>query len=155
MAEKKFLLNENQRIWDSYYNGIMEDWTTENKNLENKVFTEEEKVLYSKKTFGNVSPKNITPFNYELYKKKTSVAQYKPVVISFEQHINKPFDEITANDIESFATSTEKKNKLNHLNAFLLSSVTNGYIKSSDLDLLITLLPEAYRKVGRMIAEIN
>ena len=152
MAEKKFLLSENQKAWDFYYSNILDVWIEENKELQNKTFTEEEKVVYSKKIYGAILPKNITPFNYELSKKKTSVAQYKPVVIAFEQYVKKSFNDITVNDIEAFAEHTDKQSKLNHLNAFLVAGITNGYIENTDLELLISLLPKEYRKLGMMIA---
>ena len=130
MAEKKFLLSENQKIWDLYYNGSLEKWTEDNKALVNDVFEQ------------------------ALNKKKMSLAQYKPIVLSFEQYIKKPFNNITVVDIEEFSKHTEKQNKLNHLNAFLLTSITNGSIVTNNLELLIWLLPETYRKLGRMIAAV-
>lgn len=86
-------------------------------------------------------------------KKKISVLQYKPVALCFEQFTGKPFDSVTAHDIESFADHTDKKSKLSHLNAFLLVSVTNGYIRNNDTEFLISLLPKEYKAIGRMIAE--
>lgn len=130
MAEKKFLLSENQRIWNQYYNGSLEKWTEDNKALANDVFEK------------------------EFSKKKMSLAQYKPVVLSFEQYVKKPFSNITVVDIEEFSKQTEKQSKLNHLNAFLLAGITNGSIATNNLELLIGLLPEAYRKLGRMIAAV-
>lgn len=129
MAEKKFTREENQRVWDSYYNNIMEVWTEENKELTNEAFLEK--------------------FN----KKKISLLQYKPVAIAFEQYIGKSFDDITETDIEIFAENTDKKSKLAHLNSFLLTSVTNGYIKNKDSKFLISLLPKEYKVLGKMLAE--
>lgn len=90
----------------------------------------------------------------EFAKKKVSLAQYKCGVLAFEQYVKKSFDEITATDIESFAEHTDKKNKLAHVNAFLLISVSNGYINNTDTEFLISLLPKEYKNIGRMIAEI-
>ena len=129
MAEKKFLLSENQRVWDSYYNGILDAWKEENKELTGKAFTE----LFCKK--------------------KVSIAQYKSIVVAFEQYTKKPFNDITAKDIEAFSRDTEKKSKLNHLNSFLVTSITNGNIKTSEMELLISLLPDSYKKLGRIIAK--
>lgn len=131
MAEKKFTREENQAVWNSYYNNIMEVWTEENKGLSNEEFLEK--------------------FN----KKKISLLQYKPVAIAFEQYIGKSFDDITADDIEVFAENTDKKSKLNHLNAFLLTSVSNGYIKNKDSKFLISLLPKEYKTLGKMLVENN
>lgn len=126
MAEKKFMLEENQFVWESYYSNIMETFMEEN-NAE----------------IGN-----------EAYsKKKISLLQYKPVAIAFEAYVGKSFDYITAEDIKAFAEYTDKKSKLAHLNAFLLASVTNGYIVNDDTDFLISLLPKEYKKLGKMIAE--
>lgn len=127
---KKFIFNENQNAWDSYYNNIMESWTEENKELDNDTFTEK--------------------FN----KKKISVLQYKPVAICFEEYIQKPFNNATAMDIESFAEHTDKKSKLSHLNAFLLACVTNGYVVNNDTEFLIGLLPKEYRVIGKMIVNV-
>ena len=79
--------------------------------------------------------------------------QYKPIVLEFEEFVNKSFDEITADDIDKFSSVTSKKNKLNHLNAFLLSGIKSGIIKNTNKDFLISLLPEIYREIGRKIAE--
>lgn len=128
MAVKNFLLNENQKVWDSYYNSILESWKEENRELDNEKFVE--------------------GFN----KKKISVLQYKPITVEFESYINKSFNNITVADIEDFARDTTKKSKLSHLNAFLLAGVTSGNIECNDTKVLICLLPEAYRKLGKMIA---
>lgn len=129
MAEKKFAREENQRVWDSYYNNIMAVWTEENKELTNEAFLEK--------------------FN----KKKISLLQYKPVAIAFEQYIGKSFNDITEADIEMFVENTDKKSKMAHLNAFLLTSVSNGYIKNKDSKFLISLLPKEYKVLGKMLAE--
>jgi hypothetical protein len=130
MAENKFILDKNQKVWDSYYNGILKSWLEENRELEGEVYVDE--------------------FN----KKRTSVLQYKPIVVEFEKYINKPFGDITIMDIENFKENTSKKSKLNHLNSFLVASTTKGYIKNVDLEVLISLLPKAYRELGKMIAKI-
>lgn len=122
MAVKNFILEENQTVWEAYYNNAMRGFTEENPE--------------------------------EYAKKKVSLAQYKCGVIAFEQYIKKPFAEITVADIETFTERTDKKNKLAHLNAFLVVSITNGSIKVSDIGVLIALLPEAYRNLGKMIARI-
>ena len=127
---KNFLFSENQNAWDSYYNNIMESWTEENKELDSESFTKK--------------------FN----SKKISVLQYKPVSLAFEQYIQKPFNNATAMDIESFAEHTDKKSKLSHLNAFLLACVTNGYVVNNDTEFLISLLPKEYRVIGRMIVNV-
>ena len=88
MAEKKFLLSDNQKIWDLYYNGSLEKWIEENQTLASDVFEK------------------------ELSKKKMSLAQYKPIVLSFEQYIKKPFNNIIVADIEEFSKHTEKQSKL-------------------------------------------
>lgn len=122
MAVKNFLIEENQAIWDEYYNNAMKGFSEENPN--------------------------------EYAKKKVSLAQYKCGVIAFEQYIQKPFAETTAMDIKTYSEATDKKNKLAHLNAFLIASVSNGYINNTDTEFLISLLPKEYRQIGRMIAGI-
>lgn len=118
MAESKFILEENQRAWETYYNNAMRD----------------------------------VP-EAEQEKKKISLAQYKCGVIAFEKHIAKPFSKVAAEDMESFAKATDKKNKVAFTNAFLLASVSNGFIVNTDTEFLISLLPKEYRAIGRMIAK--
>lgn len=153
-VERRFKIDENQKIWETYYNGIINEWIAKNKEeLEKNTWTEEEKELYSKKVFGDLSPKSITPFKYEYKRKRMSVQQYKPVALEFEEFIGKSFNEITAIDIEEFTRITTKSNKLKHLNAFMIGCVDAGIIKNKDKGFLISLLPETYRKVGSKIAE--
>lgn len=154
MAEKMFKIENNQKVWKFFFESAMEEWDSENKErLEAIIWTDEEKELYSQKTHGDISPQNITPYRYESKKRRMCLQQYKPVVLEFEEFVNKSFDEITADDIDKFSSITSKKNKLNHLNAFLLSGVKSGIIKNTDKYFLISLLPEIYREIGRKIAE--
>lgn len=118
MAVSKFILEENQRAWDAYYNNAIKDIS-----------------------------------DAELEKKKISLAQYKCGVVAFEKHIVKPFNKVTATDMESFARATDKKNKIAFTNAFLLASVSNGFIVNTDTEFLISLLPKEYRVIGRIIAK--
>jgi len=154
MAEKMFKIEDNQKVWNFFFENAMDEWESENKKrLEAIIWTDKEKELYSQKTHGDISPQNITPYKYESKKRRMCLQQYKPVVLEFEEFVNKSFDEITADDIDKFSNITSKKNKLNHLNAFLLSGVKSGMIKNTDKDFLISLLPEIYREIGRKIAE--
>lgn len=89
----------------------------------------------------------------DLDKKKVSLAQYKSGVMAFENHISKPFNTVTATDMESFAQAEPKKNKVAFTNAFLLSCISNGFIVNTDTEFLIGLLPKEYRKIGSMIAK--
>lgn len=118
MAVSKFILEENQRAWEAYYDNAMKDIPEE-----------------------------------DMEKKKVSLAQYKCGVIAFEKHIAKPFSKVTAEDIESFAKAMDKKNKVAFTNAFLLASISNGFIVNTDTEFLISLLPKEYRAIGKMIAK--
>lgn len=156
MAEKMFKVENNQKVWDSFFDNGMKEWDADNKErLEATIWTDEEKEIYSKKTYGDISPQNITPYRYESKKRRMCLQQYKPIILELEEFVNKSFDEITAEDIEKFSSITSKKNKLNHLNAFLLNGIKTGTIKNNDKEFLINLLPEIYREIGRKIAEIN
>lgn len=153
MAEKMFTLDENQKMWNEYFNRLFDEWKKENEEKLSMIqYTDEEKEFYSKKTFGDISSKTITPYKYESKRKRMSIQQYKPIVLQFERFVGKSFNEITAKDIEEFSKITEKKNKLNHLNAFFLYCVSNGIIKNKDKEFLISLLPEIYRELGNIIA---
>ena len=156
MAEKMFKLEINQKVWDSFFDNGMKEWDDENKErLEATIWTDEEKESYSKKTYGDISPQNITPYRYESKKRRMCLQQYKPIILEFEEFVNKSFNEITAEDIEIFSGITSKKNKLNHLNAFLLNGIKTGIIKNNNKEFLISLLPEIYREIGRKIADLN
>lgn len=156
MAERMFKVENNQKVWNSFFDNGMEEWDRENKEkLEAIIWTEEEKEIYSKKTHGDISAQNITPYRYESKKRRMCLQQYKPIILEFEEFVNKSFDEITADDIEKFSGVTSKKNKLNHLNAFLLSGIKSGMINNTNKDFLISLLPDLYREIGRKIAEIE
>lgn len=51
MAEKMFKIKENQKIWDKYFNRLLDEWKLENEErLLTLEYTEEEKEFYSKKT---------------------------------------------------------------------------------------------------------
>lgn len=156
MAEKMFKIENNQKAWNFFFESAMKEWDAENKErLEATIWTDEEKEIYSNKTHGDISAQSITPYKYESKKRRMCLQQYKPVVLEFEEFVDKSFDEITAEDIDNFSNVTSKKNKLNHLNAFLLSGVKNGTINNTDKDFLISLLPEIYREIGRKIADLN
>lgn len=154
MAEKMFKIENNQKVWNFFFESAMKEWDAENKErLEATIWTDEEKEIYSQKTYGDISAKNITPYKYESKKRRMCLQQYKPIILEFEEFVNKSFDEIIADDIERFSCVTSKKNKLNHLNAFLLNGIKAGTIKNNDKEFLISLLPEIYREIGRKIAE--
>lgn len=155
-GEKFFIIEENQNIWDKYLDDVMEKWNTENREkLEAQTYTEEEKIEYSKRIHGDISPKNITPYKYAHNKKRQSSQQCKPIVREFEMFVKKSFNEITDKDIEEFSRVTTKSSKLNHFTGFLSYCVTNGIIKNHNEDFLICLLPKDKRIIGKMIAEGN
>lgn len=154
MAEKMFKIDNNQKVWNFFFESAMKEWDAENKEkLDAIIWTDEEKEIYSNKIHGDISAQNITPYKYESKKRRICLQQYKPVVLEFEEFIKKSFDEITAEDINNFSNVTSKKNKLHHLNAFLLSGVKTGSINNTDKEFLISLLPEIYREIGRKIAK--
>lgn len=44
MSERKFLIEDNQKIWDSYFNQNLQAWEKENRQkLESQEWTEEKK----------------------------------------------------------------------------------------------------------------
>lgn len=148
-----FALKENQLIWDIYFNNILKQWKKENQDkLKEIEWTEEEKKLYSKKIHGDIIPQNITPYKYEHKRKRMSIQQYKPIIVEFENYVKKSFDEIAIDDIERFSRITKKKEKLSHLNAFLLNGIKMGIIRNRDKNLLIGLLPDMYQEIGEMIS---
>lgn len=155
-GEKFFTIKENQLIWDTYLNNIMDTWDAENKEkLEQQSFSDEEKAKYIKKLSGysEKGKDSLTPYKFEFRKKKMSVQQYKPIVLEFENVIGKSFNEISAKDVEEFLMTTKKINRINHFNAFLRDCVTTGLITVKDKDFLILLLPEVYRSIGKMLIE--
>jgi len=154
-GEKFFTIEENQASWDTYLNNIMYEWDLENRErLENEIYTEKEKEEKIKRLSGYSykGKDNLTPYKYEFRRKKQSVQQYKPILLEFEQYVGKPFNEITAKDIEEFSKVTTKANKLNHFNAFFRDCISTGIINNRDKDFLISLLPEVYKNIGRMLS---
>ena len=153
-GEKFFVIKENQDIWESYLNNILNSWEDENRErLEKLTYTDEEKAINIKKMSGysEKGKDDLTPYKYEYRKKKQSVQQYKPILLEFEKYINKSFNEISAKDMEAFLNITSKTNKINHFNAFFRDCVSSGLIKNKDKDFLMILLPEIYRAIGGML----
>lgn len=155
-GEKFFTIRENQEIWNTYLNNIMDAWDAENREtLEQRTFTDEEKSKYIKKLSGysEKGKDSLTPYKFEFRKKKMSVLQYKPIVLEFEENVGKSFNEISARDVEDFLKTTKKTNRINHFNAFLRDCVNSGLITIRDKDFLLLLLPEVYRGIGNMLVE--
>ena len=155
--ERRFKIEDNQKMWDAYFNGSLEVWDKENRaTLEATKWTDEQKIKEAAKMMAyKLSLEKATPYNIAFIRKKQSLQQYKPVVLQFEEYIGKSFNEITTKDIEEFGEVTDKQNKLNHLNAFLLYCVSNGVLKNKDKEFLISLLPETYRELGKIIGELK
>lgn len=152
MQERKFIFEENQKIWDAYYTQNLQLWDLKNKEkFENLQWSEEEKINQSKKLLAyNMPLDKITPYRCEYIKKKQSLQQYKPVILKFESYIRKSFNYVSGEDIEKFRMV---ERIINHLNAFIVYCVNNGIIQNNNKDFLISLLPDRYRDIGRMIAE--
>ena len=156
-SERLFDFEENQLMWDTYFNGSLKEWDKENRaTLETIIWTDEQKMKEAKKlTAYKLSLDKATPYNIAFIRKKQSLQQYKPIVLQFEEYVGKSFNDITTKDIEEFSEVTEKQNKLNHLNAFLLYCVSNGVLKNRDKEFLISLLPETYRELGKIIGGLE
>lgn len=156
-SERLFDFEDNQVMWDAYFNGSMEEWDKENRvELESTVWTDEQKMKEAKKlTAYKLSLDKATPYNITYIKKKQSLQQYKPIVLQFEEYIGKSFNEITAKDVEEFRKVTDKPHRVNHLNAFFIYCVSNGVMKNRDVEFLVNLLPDIYREVGWAIAELG
>ena len=152
-AERLFDFEDNQIMWDTFFNNSMEEWDKENReSLEATVWTDEQKIREIKKLHAyKILFYNATPYKISFIKKKQSLQQYKPIILQFEEYVGKSFNEVNAKDVEKFSVFTEKKNKLNHLNGFLLYCVSNGVLKNNDKTFLISLLPEIYRELGMII----
>ena len=154
-SERLFDFEDNQLMWDTYFNGSMEEWDKENRaELESTVWTDEQKMKEAKKlTAYKLSLDKATPYNIAYIKKKQSLQQYKPIILQFEEYVGKSFNEITAKDVEEFRQVTDKPHRVNHLNAFFIYCVRVGVMKNTDVEFLINLLPDIYREVGWAIAE--
>ena len=155
-GEKFFTIKDNQEIWNTYLNNIMDAWDAENRErLEQQIFTDEEKAKNIKKLSGysEKGKDSLTPYMFEYRKKKMSVQQYKPIVLEFEEFVGKSFNEISAKEIDDFLKTTQKTNRINHFNAFIRDCVNAGLITNRDKDFLVMLLPEVYRSIGKMLIE--
>lgn len=93
----------------------------------------------------------ITPYNCSYIKKRQSIQQYKPTILKFEELCKKSFNCVTANDVEQFRNSVLKIDKRNHFNGFMIYCVSNGIIKNENKDFLLSLLPNAYKKIGELL----
>ena len=155
MPEKKFILAENQQIWDTYYNTLLNEWNAENfTKLSNQTYSLKKEQECLKKLSG-YNKKSITPYDFEFIRKKQSIQQYKPIVMSFERFVNKPFNKLTSDDLDSFKKSTSQKCRLAHLHAFFLECVSRKIIIASNVGFIICLLPDIYQNIGRIIAETS
>ena len=156
-SERLFDFEDNQLMWDTFFNSSMEEWDRENRvKLESTMWTDEQKIREIKKLHAyKILFYNATPYKISFIKKKQSLQQYKPIILQFEEYVGKSFNEVNAKDIEKFSAFTEKKNKLNHLNSFLLYCVSNGVLKNRDKEFLISLLPKTYKKLGRIIGGLE
>ena len=155
-SERLFDFEDNQVMWDAYFNGSMEEWDKENReSLEATIWTDEQKMKEAKKlTAYSLSLDKATPYNIAYIKKKQSLQQYKPIVLQFEEYVGKSFNEITAKDVEEFRQVTDKPHRINHLNAFFIYCVSNGVMKNRNKEFLISLLPDIYQGIGKIIAEL-
>lgn len=122
--------------------------------LENQTYSLEKEQECLKKLTG-YKKKSITPYEFEFIRKKQSIQQYKPIIMSFENFVMKSFNEITSTDVKSFKKSTTQKYRLAHLNAFFLECVSRKIIINTDVEFLISLLPDIYQCIGRRISEIS
>ena len=156
-SERLFDFEDNQLMWDTYFNGSLEEWDKENRaELESTVWTDEQKMKEAKKlTAYQLYLDKATPYNIAYIKKKQSLQQYKPIVLQFEEYIGKSFNQVTAKDVEEFRKVTDKPHRINHLNAFFIYCVRVGVMKNTDVEFLINLLPDIYREVGWAIAELG
>lgn len=156
MPEKKFILHDNQQIWDCYFHALIDEWNTLNcKTLMQKTYSPKEEQECIKKLTAYKGIKSITPYEFEFIRKKQSIQQYKPVVMSFERFVNKSFNKISPFDVEKFKVNSNQKNRLVHLNAFFLECVSRRIIINPNVDFLISLLPDNYHCLGRRIAEFS
>jgi len=152
MPEQKFLIKENQEIWDSYYNRHMKEWETENREkLEAQKWTDEEKLIKGKRFLDYMYLEKITPYNCAYIKKRQSLQQYRSIILRFEKTCKKSFNLITENDVEEFRNLKLKPEKITHFNAFMRYCVVNGIIKNEDRNFLLSLLPEQYRKICMLL----
>ncbi|MBQ4523423.1 MAG: hypothetical protein IJA10_10820 [Lachnospiraceae bacterium] len=156
-SERLFKFDDNQTMWDAYFNSSLEAWNKENRvDLEAMVWIDEQKMKEAKKlTAYSLSLDKATPYNIAFIKKKQSLQQYKPIVLQFEEYVGKSFNEVTAKDVEEFRQVTDKPHRVNHLNAFFVYCVRVGVMKNTDVEFLINLLPDIYREVGWAIADLG
>ena len=153
-GEKFFSIEENQRVWDKYFDNIIKEWVELNREeLQKQTYSDKEKAEKIKKLSGysEKGKDDLTPYMFEYRRKRTSIQQYKPIVLEFEKYINKSFNDISASDLEEFIVNTNKKNKVNHLKGFLQECISAGLIKVQDDDFLILLLPKEYRHIGKLL----
>ena len=154
MAVKNFNNTFNQKLWDSYYSFHLEAWNKENKEkLEQETFTEEARLIASKKVFNALSAKTITPYTFREAQKRMSINQYKTIMLTLEEYIDgRSFEELTFEELSEFEKTTTKQNRLNHLSAFLVTCISNRLMRTSN-DIILYLIPETYKGIVKIMFE--
>lgn len=82
-------------------------------------------------------------------KPRTSINQYKPVLLALESELDQSFDNMSVDGIKAFMEAREGKNQ-NHLNGFMVFCVTNKLIAARK-DLILYLIPKDYGVMIRML----
>ena len=117
MATLNFSINQNQSVWESWFEEMMDI-----------------KSLDADKVKA----------------KRVSLSQYKPIVKELEAYTNKPFNELTVNDLNTFVQQTTKQDKINHLRGFLITIATKE-IEALSKDVLAWLIPDMYKDLVSLI----
>lgn len=148
MAAINFQLSENQVIWDKYFTFKMEEWKEQNEErLIATEWTEEEQKQYSKKQV----VRNTTPYTYEEWKKRQTLAQYKPILREFEKFAQKPFDKITRDQYDQFKAATTKKGHIVHMQGFFIDCIGKGIITINDKEFIKGLIPTIYQPLMKFL----
>lgn len=73
---------------------------------------------------------------------RTSINQYKPVLLALETKLDKTFNDMSVAEIKLFMEEREGKNQ-NHLNGFMTFCISNKLIDARK-DLILYLIPKDY-----------
>lgn len=148
MLEQNFKFEENNKVWLEFVKYKIELWNEKYKDEINEtIWTKDDRRKYSEKINGDISLENITPYKYQRIKILDGYEKKKKYILRLEEFINKPFSEITFEDYSEFLNVYNGKLGVKEkVRRFLFDCLSVGIFKNNDKDFLILLLPDQLKE---------
>lgn len=148
MLEQNFKFEENNKVWLEFVKYKIELWNEKYKDEINEtIWTKDDRRKYSEKINGDISSENITPYKYQRIKILDGYEKKKKYILRLEEFINKPFSEITFEDYSEFLNVYNGKLGVKEkVRRFLFDCLSVGIFKNNDKDFLIHLLPDQLKE---------